>query len=729
MSGTIRARFDSSGRVAWLIAFIVAVLLIVANGALALVYLHELRRASAEADRSLQIMLVLKETEDLAEACGRDQRNYRLSGDTQYLDSYRKAAMELPAQLAQLLSLVADDNKQFGRFEGLTALIEQDRTELAATLTPLETRFSNSHLPSELVAGAGRTIAIETAVSAMLENEQNLLRDNLATIESHSAIALGTGMLVRTGVIILVVVVIAMMYRKARSNKELAASQSGALLESEQRFRRIFEESPLGKVLAEPDSQRIVQANPAFCRMLGTAQEQIIGSTLVDLTHVDDREMLRDAIGRGAGQDVDIEVRYVTRSGAIAWASVRLTQLSASDGRPGLLLALIEDVTREKRVEAELRQAQKMEAIGQLTGGIAHDLNNLLGVIIGNVEFLIDKAHDQEEATMAREILDSALSGADLTRRLLAFARRQTLQPRRIDLNAYLPNHIAILRRLLGESVVITTTLADDLWPIRADPSQVGDALLNLAINARDAMPHGGTIVIATANAHLDASDQDDEVTPGDYVVLSVTDSGIGMPPEVLQRVMEPFFTTKEPGAGSGLGLSMIFGFAMQSGGHLRIDSEPGHGTTVRLYLPRAHGAESFEEDEAATDAPLPQGTESILLVDDNAEMRTVARRHLASLGYRVCEAESGPAALEVLLEGNNFDLLFTDVVVSDGMNGYQLAAFAQRAQPGLKVLFTTGYFRPEPGKEPLGSTAGGMLRKPFRRQELALTVRAALEA
>jgi CheY-like chemotaxis protein len=257
----------------------------------------------------------------------------------------------------------------------------------------------------------------------------------------------------------------------------------------------------------------------------------------------------------------------------------------------------------------------------------------------------------------------------------------------------------------------------------------VGDALLNLAINARDAMPHGGTIVIATANAHLDASDQDDEVTPGDYVMLSVTDSGIGMPPEVLQRVMEPFFTTKEPGAGSGLGLSMIFGFAMQSGGHLRIDSEPGHGTTVRLYLPRAHGAESFEEDEAATDAPLPQGTESILLVDDNAEMRTVARRHLASLGYRVCEAESGPAALEVLLEGKNFDLLFTDVVMSDGMNGYQLAAFAQRAQPGLKVLFTTGYFRPEPGKEPLGSTAGGMLRKPFRRQELALTVRAALEA
>ncbi len=720
MSGTIRARFDMDGHAAWLIPTALAVLLIVANGVLAFAYLHQLHRASAAADRSLQVMLVLKQIEDLSEACGWDQRDYRLSGDAQYLNSYRKAQMDLSAQLARLHDLAADDNDQIGRFDSLTAMIEQDEAELAATLTPLEAHFSDGRLPPELVASVDRTIAIEAASGAAQRNEQNRLHDQFAATESYNAITLGTGMLIRTGAIVLVVGIIAVMFRKARRNEQLATAQADALGESELRFRRIFEESPLGIVLADPDSQRIVQANPAFCRMLGTESEQIIGSPVVDLTHVDDRAMLADAIRQGTGPVVGIEARCVTWSGAIAWASVRLTQLSGPAGRPGLLLALTEDITREKRVEAELRQAQKMEAVGLLTGGIAHDFNNLLGVIIGNVEFLIDKAPDQEQANMAREILNSALSGADLTRRLLAFARRQTLEPRRIDLNAYLPNHIAILRRLLGESVAITTTLADDLWPIRADPSQVGDALLNLAINARDAMPHGGTISVVTANVHLAEGEQDSEVAAGQYVVLSMTDSGVGMSPEVLDRAVEPFFTTKGPGAGSGLGLSMIFGFARQSGGHLRIDSEPGHGTTVRLYLPRAQGIGPCETDEAV-DAILPQGSESILLVDDNTEMRTVARRHLVSLGYRVSEAGSGPAALEVLLAGNSFDLLLTDVVMPDGMTGYQLADAARRLRPGLKVVFTTGYSWSE------ASTADAVIHKPYRRQELAAIVRAAL--
>jgi PAS domain S-box-containing protein len=727
MSGTIRARFDMDGRVARLMPVVFALLLIIANGVLALAYLRDLRRANELADRSFQVMLVLKQIADLSETCGMDQRDYRLSGDTKYLDAYRDAQQLLPGRLLRVRDLVADDTDQSRRLEILTTLIERDRAELAATLTPADVRFSDGHLPQELVAGAARTMAIEAAIDTMEVSEQDLLREHVATIESYSAITLGAGMLIRTGAIVLVVVIVAVMFRKARNNERSATVQADALRESEQRFRHVFEESPLGIVLAEPDSQRIVQANPAFCRMLGTDSEQIIGSPIVELTHVDDRNMLNNAIGHGTGQNIDVEARCVTRSGTIAWAGIRLTRLSTADGRPGLLLVLTEDITREKRVEAELRQAQKMEAIGQLTGGIAHDFNNLLGVIIGNVEFLIERAPDQEQATMAREILNSALSGADLTRRLLAFARRQTLQPQRIDLNSYLPNHIAILRRLLGESIAITTMLAAELWPIRADPSQVGDALLNLTINARDAMPHGGTISIATENAHLTAGDQDEGVASGDYVMLSVTDSGIGMPPEVLERVMEPFFTTKEPGAGSGLGLSMIFGFAKQSGGHLQIASEPGHGTTVRLYLPRTHGAEYFEDDEAV-DAPVPRGSEFVLLVDDNAEMRTVARRHLASLGYRVSEAENGPAALEVLLQGGVVDLLFTDVVMSDGMNGYQLAAFAQRVRPGLKVLFTTGYFRPEPGAEPVGSTAGAMLRKPYRRQELAFALRAALD-
>jgi signal transduction histidine kinase len=460
--------------------------------------------------------------------------------------------------------------------------------------------------------------------------------------------------------------------------------------------------------------------------MLGRQADELVGKTISALTHVDDRALLDDAVRRGTKPDQEIEVRFVTRAGGVAWARVHLTQLSASGEQPGLLLALTEDITRQKRAEAELRQAQKMDAIGQLTGGIAHDFNNLLGVIIGNVEFLMESAHDSVQAEMAKEILDSALSGADLTRRLLAFARRQPLQPRLIDLNAYLPNHIAIVRRLLGESVTICADLAPDLWHTRADPSQVGDALLNLAINARDAMPDGGDILIQTANVHLDEQ-QNAAVKPGNYVVMSVTDTGIGMAPELQERVVEPFFTTKAPGCGSGLGLSMVFGFARQSGGDLVLESDPGRGTTVRLYLPQALGQETPTIDET-NPVRAPRGTESILVVDDKPEMRAVACRHLIALGYQVSEAESGPAALKILRQRDRFDLLFTDVVMPEGMTGHQLANAARQLHPRLKVLFTTGYSS-SAANTPQLRTDSDTILKPYRRQQLATAVRAALEA
>ena len=531
--------------------------------------------------------------------------------------------------------------------------------------------------------------------------------------------------MLRSVVILLIAAGYVAVGRRARGTKNLVRDQLAALQDSEQRFARIFQESPVGIALSEPDTHRIVETNPAFCRMLGLEAPDIVGRTIVDLAHINDRALLREAVDGGPVTDRGVEVRYITRIGGVAWASVRLTQLSELHGRPGQLLALIEDITREKRVEAELRQAQRMEATGQLTGGIAHDFNNLLGVIIGNVEFLIDALHDNpEHAGLAQEILTSALSGADLTRRLLAFARRQPLQPRQLDLNAYLPNHIAIVRRLLGETIRVTANLAPNLWPIRVDPSQVGDALLNLAINARDAMPHGGRIAIETANTHLDADQQDVEVKSGNYVMLAVTDTGKGMQPEVQERAMEPFFTTKGPGEGSGLGLSMIFGFVKQSGGHMRIDSEPGSGTTVRLFFPQV---QFVDPDSPSGDVtPLATGTETILLVDDNAEMRAVARRHLTSLGYQVKEAASGPAALAVLGDGGAFDLLFTDVVMPEGMTGYQLAAAAHHLRPSLKVLLTSGFAPQDPAAE---APPWLMIRKPYRKHDLAAMVRAALEA
>jgi PAS domain S-box-containing protein len=731
MSAAIKAMPDPDGRVARWVLSALAVLLIVVNIVLAFAYLQEFRDATAWANRSLRVMRVLKEIEDFTERSGQDQRLYRLYGDAQRLDSCRRALSEIPPRLARLRELIDYDGDQRNRLGGLTRQLEQDRAALETALTPVAARFGDGQVPPELAAGVERTDAINAAVDVMLASEQTLLRDRLAEIESNDTVKLTAGMVIRTGAIVLVVAVIFSIYRKSRGNATLARTRFAALQESDQRFRRAFDESPLGMVLARSDGQRIVQANPAFCRMLRYDSDELAGRSIAEFAHVDDRHLLDDATGDAGGPEHAIELRCLTRAGVIAWTRVRLSRLSVSEDDQALLLVLAENITHEKQVEAELRQAQKMEAIGQLTGGIAHDFNNLLGVIIGNVEFLIDAVRDRPaEGELASEILHSALSGADLTRRLLAVARRQTLQPQRIDLNGYLPNHVAILRRVLGEGIQIIPDFAADLWPIRADPSQVGDALLNLAINARDAMPRGGRLTIATANVHVAAGTTAEDVgmAAGDYILLAVSDTGVGMAPALLDRAMEPFFTTKEPGSGSGLGLSMIYGFARQSGGHMRIESRLGHGTTVRLYLPRAVG-EDAGDGEAANEPPAPCGDESILLVDDNPELRAVGRRHLVALGYRVTEAADGPAALALLQGKDRYDLLFTDIAMPNGMTGYQLAASARLLQPGLRVLFTTGYDDPETAAGPARPAPGAMIAKPYRKGDLAVAMRSVLEA
>ena len=399
---------------------------------------------------------------------------------------------------------------------------------------------------------------------------------------------------------------------------------------------------------------------------------------------------------------------------------------------PAIMREMREAAGRAERriIEQQLRQTQKMEAMGQLTGGIAHDFNNLLGVIVGNGDLLLDAVKgNPEQAELATEILTSAWHGADLTHRLLAFARQQPLSAQVIYLNARLPGVVTILRRTLGEGISITTRIVDGLWETRVDPSQVENALLNLAINARDAMPNGGALTIETANVQLDEhyAALHSEVVPGDYAMVSLTDTGTGMPPEVIERAMEPFFTTKEPGKGTGLGLSMVYGFAKQSGGHLNIYSDVGIGTTVRLYLPRAQREGAGQAAAAEPDRALPTGGEVILLVDDNAALRRVTVRRLTALGYRVHDAENGPAALAIIDSGEPFDLLFTDIGLPEQMNGFELADQARRRRPGIKVLFTTGYGN-------LGGQIGGagsqlqhLIRKPYRSDELAAKLRAAL--
>jgi signal transduction histidine kinase/CheY-like chemotaxis protein len=390
------------------------------------------------------------------------------------------------------------------------------------------------------------------------------------------------------------------------------------------------------------------------------------------------------------------------------------------------------DISDRRSLEDQLKRSARIEAVGKLTGGVAHDFNNLLTIVIGNLELAADAARDNRLAAGAiASAMAAAERGADLVARLLAFARQQPLAPAVFDLNEQIRGMRPILERSLGETIELQMTLATDLWPVHADRTQVETAVLNLVINAHDAMPDGGRVLVETRNERLDEgyAALNEDVTPGDYAMLAVSDNGVGMSADTLARAVEPFFTTKEVGRGSGLGLSMVYGFAKQSGGHLKIYSEPDLGTTVRLYLPRAASAADAQIASGAAEARLPGGRESILVVEDNDDVRRIVVKQLASLGYAVSEAPDGPAALERLREDAGIDLLFTDIVMPKGMSGRVLAEQAQAMRPALKVLFTTGYTADAIVHGGRLDEGVALLSKPFSKATLARKIREILDA
>jgi PAS domain S-box-containing protein len=389
------------------------------------------------------------------------------------------------------------------------------------------------------------------------------------------------------------------------------------------------------------------------------------------------------------------------------------------------------DITERRQLEEQFRQSQKMEALGQLTGGIAHDFNNLLTVILGCSAFIGEEAKENPRLSkMAKMILDAAQRGADLTHRMLAFARRQPLQPKPVDINRMLANMESILRRTLSADIDLEVIQSGEDCTALVDPPQLENALLNLCMNAWDAMPGGGKLIVETGIATLDSSyaEQNADVTPGKYVLISVSDTGCGISPENLGRVFDPFFTTKEVGKGTGLGLSMVYGFVKQSQGHVKIYSEPGQGTSVKLYLPRADQESEPADQEAILIADL-HGSEVILLVEDNAPVREFAKTQLLHLGYQVLEAANGKDALAVLREHNDIDLLFTDVVMPGGLNGRELAHEARQLYPALKVLFTSGYAESAILDMGLLDQHVQLLNKPYSRLQLARRIRGMLAA
>ncbi len=491
----------------------------------------------------------------------------------------------------------------------------------------------------------------------------------------------------------------------------------------------LVQQSALAILALDPE-RRVILWNPSAERIFGYTAEEVLGKPypLVPLEEQGAHDRLFERFAAGEHIQGGETVRR-RKDGSPVTLIFSGTPLYDREQRFRGIVFMLEDATERKALELQLRQSQKMEAIGQLTGGVAHDFNNLLGIIIGSLDLLYEQlgTDDAELRKLTEASIRAAERGAGLTRSLLAFARKQPLNPSLVEANALLAEIADMLRRTLGETIEIMVEAKAGLWGCEVDPAQLQNALINLTVNARDAMPGGGKLTIETGNVILDQdyADVHAEVIPGDYVCLAVSDTGTGMPPEVITRAFDPFFTTKKAGEGTGLGLSMIYGFAKQSSGHVKIYSEVGVGTTIKLYLPKAKEAAQAAENTAP--AENSRGDETVLVVEDSGEVRGLVVQVLGKLGYKVLETANATDALSVIQQEPAIDLLLTDVVLGAAMNGCELAEQAKSMSSKLKVLFMSGYTENAMLHQGRLDRGVHLLQKPFRKAELASKIREAL--
>ncbi len=676
--------------------------------------LHE-RTAQGMVRHTYQVMEITSRLQSDLQTAESAQRGFLLDRDPDYYSVYQAAAARLPGHVSAFRQITRDNPSQQRRADRLQKLI-QSRLDLLAANVKLATSPNPNQevLFTRLVHGREQMETLRRELNDAVAEERRLLaareRERREVEDLEIAFAVGAGVLT-LGILLLAAALL------VRNNVSLTAAERARA--NEAAILQATLETVREGIAYFTSDGLLCAFNGSFFHLLDLPRE------LARLeTRLPALRQIEEARATSANIFVAPGAEHTQETTHIVWADRELDIYKAPVATGGFIIGVV-DQTDRLRAEGMVRQSQKMEAVGHLTGGVAHDFNNLLQIISANLDLAVAGSTALADAKL-RERLQNAIGavarGSRLTGQLLAFARRQALEPRSVDMGRLIRDMSDLLRRTLGENIQVETVIAGGLWNTLIDPNQVENTVLNLAINARDAMPDGGKLTLEVANAHLDDAYAlaHSEVTPGQYVMLAVTDTGTGMTPEVLRRVFEPFFTTKPEGKGTGLGLAQAYGFTKQSGGHIKIYSELGHGTSIKLYLPRTRR----EADALDKAAPVAEGgSEHILVVEDDEGVRAAVADMLGELGYKVSRAENAESALAVL-QTEKPDLIFTDVVMPGAIPTREFTRRAQELYPGLKVLYTSGYTQNAIVHNGKLDDDALLLSKPYRKDELARKLR-----